>query len=214
MRIDVLTKNTTKLFERLKTSSIASDYNVVVHEEHDELTCPKERSVLFAVEYGRKIPDYLIKYYGAKGGAVFTLHRADPRRYKGASVINHQILNGKTKITPTVMRLRPGEALDCGEIMTQLDVEIYGLSYPEIVDKLRKTYPLLMIRALMASNQTAGKDGAGRRSPEDSEITDTSSIRKILAADPVDYPAYFVHHGRRFEISITPIDPPGAQKLP
>ena len=172
------------------------------------------RAYLLAVEYGKRIPNNVIERYEYTGGAVFNIHRADPRKYAGASVLNHQILKGERNVALTLLRVRASEPLDGGEIVSSWPLNIEGLLYPEVVGLCRKHYMSVVMDAI---RYTKSEEPAfpppnnkyRRRSPEDSLVPlGTTAKRIIMAADNERFPAFFMLGGRKIILKAYPEAPP------
>jgi len=168
-------------------------------------------SVVVCVEFGHIISDIDIESMQRMGARVFNIHRGDPEEYRGASVLNHQILDGVSNVHVSLIELKPGEPVDGGDVIYQVPVRIKGATYTEAVERCRNCYCSL-IREAMAERRrgltTPPKRGKlyKRREPKNSFIGSEMTIwamRTILAADPVDYPAYFDLDGYRFYLQIS-----------
>ena len=182
------------------------------YQDINEIEMSGDRAYLLAVEYGKRIPDGVIRKYEATGGAVFNIHRADPRKYAGASVLNHQILKGERDMALTLLRVRAGEPLDGGEIVSAWPLNIEGLLYPEVVGLCRKHYISVVRDAIryIKGEEPAFSPPSNqyrRRSPEDSMVPlGTTAKRIIMAADNERFPAFFLLGGRKIILRATPAE--------
>jgi methionyl-tRNA formyltransferase len=172
------------------------------------------KAFLLVIEYGKRIPDEIISKYESTGGAVFNVHRANPREYTGASVLNHQILDCKNRIDVSLIRIRPGEPLDGGEVIDRCPVNIQGMLYPEVVAECRLRYRHFLqtiIDYKHTVEKTIGKV-VKRRSPEDSELELTNEqIQIIRAADNERFPAFLYLNSRKIILKAYPEDPTESQ---
>jgi len=176
-----------------------------------ELLKGSAESVVVCVEYGDILTDETIIDMQTAGARVYNIHRGDPARYRGASVLNHQILDGEKTAFVTLMEIQPHEAVDTGRVVKKYLVNIKGLTYPEAVAACRHYYNNLICHAVgerrgAAYHLMARGKLYRRRKPKDSSINmgiSEKGKRKILAADPVDYPAYFDLDGYRFYLQIS-----------
>lgn len=166
-------------------------------------------SVIVLIEYGVLVSDEWLKEAWENGCCVFNIHRGDPEVWRGASVLNNQILAGVDTVHVTLMELRPGDEPDCGPIIAKCPVRIKGMPLPEVVEVCRLVYNDLVQCAVdhyMKIAYEKRKYGImyRRRRPEDSDISTISLLdkAKIMAADPEDYPAYFDLDGQRYYIKI------------
>jgi len=176
-----------------------------------ELLKGSTESVVVCVEYGNILIDENIIDMQTAGARVYNIHRGDPARYRGASVLNHQILDGEKTAVVTLMEIQPHEAVDTGRVVQQHPVNIRGLTYPEAVAACRHCYNNLICHAVEERRGAAYHSKClgqlyRRRKPSNSSIDveiSEQGKRKILAADPVDYPAYFDLDGYRFYLQIS-----------
>lgn len=184
MIIDIISNNVGGIRHRFKPHTNLYFYTDVKNTLH----CGKS-SILLSVEYGKRIPDEVIREYEKHGGAVYNIHRADPELYAGASVLNHQILDGQSVIDVSLIRVRPGEPLDGGEVINMWPINIHNMLYSEVVEECRKRYEHV-IWAIKRENHERNR--VYRRKPKDSKLTLSPEQRRIImAADNERFPAFF-----------------------
>jgi len=185
----------------------------IYEDTPDQIAMSGGRAYLLTVEYGKRIPDNVIHRYQRTGGAVFNIHRADPRKYAGASVLNHQILNGESIADVSLIRVRPNEPLDGGELLNMWPVNIKNMLYPEAVEECRLRYVHIVRYLLQYSKgnlqEAITSHKFTRRSPEDSELMlPEPEQRRIMAADNERFPAFFMLGGRKIILKAYPEAPP------
>jgi methionyl-tRNA formyltransferase len=172
------------------------------------------KASLITIEYGKRVPDEVIHRYQATGGAVFNVHRADPRKYAGASVLNHQILDGRTSVDMSLIRIHPDEPLDNGELVCSWTISIRDMIYDEIVSACRVYYESAVYSVFDYIQPTRNRR-VFRRSPEDSELELTEEqINTIRAADNERFPAFFRLGNRKIILKAYPEAPPSSPKAP
>ena len=207
MRINILT-NTPNLnmISKLQSALIKKRKHVGVFYHEDNLPpALYSPTTLIMVEYGKKLCDAKINRYKNSGGHVFNIHRADPSEYRGASVLNHQILNGDSHISPSIIRVNTNEGFDTGKVYAQERVDITNLIYSEVVDACRETYLNLILSAVRGSikRNNACSKLCKRRTPSDSELfLSEQDLRIIRASDNDRFPAFFMLGGRKYTLKV------------
>ncbi len=137
---------------------------------------------------------------------------------RGWSPLTWQVLEGKSEIPVTLLEAAPG--LDEGPVHAS---RLLRFSGHELIDELRAgleqaTAELCMdfvhdypFRAGDARPQEGASSYYPRRRPEDSrldpELGLAAQFNLLRVCDPVRYPAYFEHQGRRYEVRISPVPP-------
>jgi len=213
--VDILVgENSRKIGDALKSSVIrklGKGYVVNLCYAVCSVSHRIDRSILITVEFGRNISDYTIKDYEHTGGYVLNIHRADPTKYRGASVLNHQILAGEDTIEVHAIHVKQNEPLDNRRGVAFVRLNIEGMLYSEVVDECHTWYAELIKEAVYTGTDVSAIERTGllkRRSPEDSQLFLTEEQIKIIkASDNKLYPAFFMHGLRRFNLTVTSYKP-------
>ena len=166
---------------------------------------PYNPTCIICIEYGTLVEDHWLAEVHRLGYRVYNIHRAWPGDYRGASVLNHQILAGECCARVTLQCLVPGMGIDQGPIIYTRKVNIRDRNYNEARKECRKVYKTLIDGAI---NDFVSYDGKlyKRRKPEDSELLESDDARtifgKLLAADPDNDPCYFIQGARKHYVKI------------
>lgn len=144
------------------------------------------------------------------------IHASDLPKGKGWSPHIWQLLEGKTKIT--ISLLEAGEAVDSGYIWKKLIVSVpKGALWDEINHIIFEAELALMDFAAQEFNLVTPQPQSDtvlstyyrRRTPDDSKLNPNLSIRNqfdlIRVCDPDRFPAYFDLHGERYAIRLEKI---------
>lgn len=178
----------------------------IFKDNHKEISFLDSPEFIVMVEYNEILEDDFIAKADKFGCEIYNIHRANPRHYRGASVVNHQILNDETFIWVTISRVRPNTKVDCGPIVAGAPVSIEKKFYYEIVQACREKYREL-IDSVLGEEYEYGQHYM-RRKPEDSELKLTEEqINIIRASDNVRFPAFFMYGGRKIRLTAQPESP-------
>ena len=169
--IDGLNRNSTILFLRKSSIDVAI------------LCCNRIVSNKFLV-----VPEVTINLHG---GLI--------PKYRGSSTLNWQIINGELLGGCAVLRIKPDESIDCGEVLSSLT---YPISLDDTIStvtkKVNEIFPEMLINVLKQRKfrGDAQKEGIywHHRRPEDSKIvfnqmTDIE-VYNLVRASEKDYVAY------------------------
>lgn len=164
--------------------------------------------ILFLVSCGQMIGDH----ERAKYKSVLVLHASDLPKRRGWSPHIWSILDGENEIT--VSLLEATEPVDTGLIWLKTSFILEGHELvDEINNKLFDAEIFLMTCAVDGFekiNPLPQADDPGaymkKRTPADSEIDPRKTILEqfnlLRIVDPIRYPAFFYHHGYKYQIDI------------
>jgi len=153
-----------------------------------------------------------------KFSASLVVHASDLPRGRGWSPLVWQILEGRKKIT--VSLLEADDAVDSGDIWKQQILQFEGHElYDEINAALCKTVIDLMDYAAthIGNIQPVPQENSEptyyrRRTPDDSRLDPGKSIAEqfelLRIADPLRYPAFFDYRGCRYQVRLIKVDGP------
>lgn len=145
---------------------------------------------------------------------VLVLHASALPDCRGMSPHVWQILDGHTELTMSL--LNADDPVDSGDVWNQIPFHVpKSATFNEINTAVFSAQKKLMTWALENCDRSRPTPQQGiptycrRRSPADSELDPlrplADSFDLLRIADPVRYPAYFSLHGRRFRITIEPM---------
>lgn len=144
--------------------------------------------------------------------ASLVVHASDVPRGRGWSPHLWQILEGRNRITVTLLEAE--DSVDSGAIWEQHELQFQGHElFDEINTLLYETVINLMDFALENIDKVEPRAQGGqepsyypRRTPEDSRIDPDKSIAEqfdlLRIADPDRYPAFLDIRGQRYEIQL------------
>ena len=153
-----------------------------------------------------------------KFNASLVVHASDLPRGRGWSPLVWQILEGRNRIT--VSLLEAEDAVDSGDIWKQEVLQFEGHElYDEINTALCETvidlmdYAATHIGDIQPVPQENGEPTYyRRRTPDDSRLDPGKSIAEqfelLRIADPVRYPAFFDYRGCRYQVRLIKVDGP------
>ena len=99
--------------------------------------------VIVVAAYGRILPKEILEL--PKYGCI-NIHASLLPKYRGAAPMQHAILSGEKEAGVTIMKM--AEGLDTGDMLLKGSVEIDGMYYPELSEKLSKLGGELILKAL------------------------------------------------------------------
>lgn len=177
---------------------------ILVHDQGEI----KEGDLAFFLSCEKIIP----KSIRDRNAHNLVVHESALPRGRGWSPLTWQILEGKNEIPITLFEAE--DAVDSGDIYLQRTMYFRG---DELIDELRqvqgeKTIELIM-KFIDEYPNIKGRKQKGkatyypRRCPEDSALDPNLPLKGLLnqlrVADNVRYPAFFVHDGVKYLLSIS-----------
>lgn len=196
--------------ERLAGELSAAGHSVTRIHEPAELP---EGDLAFFLSLGRLVSPALLRRHVHN----LVVHASALPRGRGWSPLTWQILEGATRIPVTLLEAAPG--VDAGPVYATGTLEFAG---GELLDELHAVlaeetlklchdfvarYPMV---AAEARAQCGDATFYSRRRPADSRIDPDKTIREqfnlLRVCDASRYPAFFDHAGRRYAITLRPLD--------
>ena len=147
--------------------------------------------------------------------ATLVIHASDLPKGRGWSPHIWNVIQGGNELVVTLLEAEDG--VDTGDIWSQVRVPLEGHElYDEINDKLFDAEISLMDFAVQNfGNVEPVKQPSEeatyfpKRTPADSELDVDKTIADLFdilrVADPVRYPAYFVHRGYKYKVVVSKI---------
>ena len=120
-----------------------------------------EPDISVVAAYGQILPVDVLET--PKYGSV-NVHASLLPELRGASPIQHAILQGKKETGVTIMQMGPG--LDTGDMISKVNVEIGEMNYEELHDELAEKGAELLIETLKDI-----EEGKAERTPQDDSLS-------------------------------------------
>lgn len=144
----------------------------------------------------------------AKYRRAFVLHESALPKGRGWSPLAHQILDGKTRIT--VSLIEAVDEIDAGAIWARKTVFIPDyLLAKEISDAVFLVKAQLILKAAWLGGHPRKQEGEPtyykRRTPEDCELDPNKTIAEqfdLLRICEPRYPAFFNHRGHKYVLEV------------
>lgn len=149
-------KNRGKKVQPTPVKELAEKHNTPVYQPEKIRTDGKVMEklkaaapdVIIVAAYGQILPEEILTLpeYGC-----INVHASLLPRLRGASPIQHAIINGDEKTGVTIMKMAKG--LDTGDILTKAEIEIGNMNGQELHDALAKIGGKLLIETLKLINE-------------------------------------------------------------
>ena len=131
------------------------------NEEFLEELRATDADISVVAAYGQILPTDVLE--APKWGSV-NVHASLLPELRGASPIQHAILQGKEKTGVTIMQMGPG--LDTGDMISKVEVEIGDMNYEELHDKLAEAGAELLQKTLKDI-----EEGKAVRTPQEDSLS-------------------------------------------
>jgi len=194
--------------ERLVARATAAGDDARLCRSHDEI---ETGAVAFYLGCMRITPPEVL----ARNRRNLVVHASDLPKGRGMSPWTWMILEGRNDIP--VCLLEAVEELDAGPVIFKETLQLQGGELlDEIRQRLGEMHVELCLRFLQQAQPPEGVEQSGepsyypRRYPKDSELDPRRSIAEqmnlLRVVDNERYPAFFQWQGRRYRLTITPMD--------
>jgi methionyl-tRNA formyltransferase len=148
---------------------------------------------------------------------VLVIHASDVPQGRGFAPLNWQILEGRNKVTVTLMEA--ADKVDSGNVWAKRDMHFDGHeTFHELFDRLFETEIALMDFAVANCDIIApepqpetGGSYYRRRTPQDSTVEPDATIAQLFdllrVSDPERYPVQFTFRGYRYALTMQKLGP-------
>jgi len=147
---------------------------------------------------------------------TLVLHAADLPKGRGWSPHIWQVIEGNDSIV--ISLLDAAEPVDSGDIWRKEKIQLEGHELYDEINELvfaaevrLMDYAMTHFATIVPARQSGNPTYYRARTPKDSEIdprdTLAAQFNLLRVADPDRYPAFFMLHGMRYEISIRKAKP-------
>lgn len=154
---------------------------------------------------------YITKENRSKSKYNIVVHASDLPKGKGMSPTTWQILEGKNKIPVTLFEVAGG--IDAGDYYLK---DSFKLNGTELINEWQEQLYLCIERMIIKFikninnlepiKQKGGSTGYKRRSPKDSELDISKSLKSqinlLRVVDNENYPAFFVYKNKKYIVKI------------
>lgn len=186
------------------SSDYLSNFEVTVADDPKDLI---SNEIVFVLGYTKKLGKDFLK----KNTMTLVIHESDLPYGKGFSPIQWQILEGKNKVTASLIEIT--EEIDAGDIIEQTEIFFDGTElYDEIREKQAKASIKLIKTFLENYPAYSRKSQLGestffrRRNPEDSKLDINKTILENFCLMRINnnegWPSYFIHNEKKYIIKI------------
>lgn len=161
-------KNRGKKIQPTPVKALAEEHQTLVYQPEkirkDEQVIEKLKDVspdvIVVAAYGQILPEEIL---GLPKYGCINVHASLLPRLRGASPIQHAIINGDEKTGVTIMQMAKG--LDTGDMLTKAEIEIGSMNGQQLHDALAKIGGDLLIETLRLIN-----DGKVVPEPQDEAL--------------------------------------------
>jgi len=154
-------------------------------------------------------------HYLKRNTINLVVHESDLPKGRGFAPISWQILEGKSRIAVCLIEAK--DMADSGEIWLKEYIDLDGTELCQEWRHLQgeKTIEICLKfcdqqGSLSATSQSGSPTFYKRRSPKDSKLDPNKTIAEqfnlFRVVDNHDYPAFFTHNGRKYQLEIKPYD--------
>ena len=148
-------KNRGKKIQPTPVKALAEEHQTPVYQPEkirkDEQVIEKLKAVspdvIVVAAYGQILPEEIL---GLPKYGCINVHASLLPRLRGASPIQHAIINGDEKTGVTIMQMAKG--LDTGDMLTKAEIEIGSMNGQQLHDALAKIGGDLLIETLRLIN--------------------------------------------------------------
>lgn len=150
-------------------------------------------------------------------GKVLVIHASDVPHGRGFAPLNWQILEGRNRVTVTLMEA--ADKVDSGDVWAKHNMDFEGHeTFDELFDKLFETEIALMDFAVASYGTIQPRpqpveEGSyyRRRTPEDGIVSSEHRLMEIFdllrVSDPQRYPVQFEFRGHRYALTMQKLGP-------